>query len=79
VLDTMRARTDALGGDWAALTASQIYTVHNIHPLLESHFAARGLTGAGLSWHPCRPPIIELEFEMDLRRVRLEQVLDAGR
>ncbi len=79
VLDTMRARTEGLGGDWSALTASQIYTVHDIHPLLGSHFAAHQLTGAGLSWHPCRPPITELEFEMDVRSVRLERVLGLTR
>ncbi|MEK9719558.1 MAG: hypothetical protein VW257_00590 [Quisquiliibacterium sp.] len=75
VLDTMRARVEGVGGQWQSLSAAQVYTVHDIHPLLGSHFAANGLTAAGLDWHPCRPPILELEFEMDLRSVRLERVL----
>ena len=76
VLDTMRERTIGLRCDWAALTAAQVYTVHDIHPLLGSHFAAQGLTGIGLSWHVCRPPIAGLEFEMDVRNTSEEQVLD---
>jgi len=72
----MRSRADALGADWSAITASQIYTVHDFHPLLASRFAAAGLTAAGLTWHTCRPPILELEFEMDLRSVATELVAE---
>lgn len=74
VLRTMRARVQGLGGDWQALTAAQVYTVHGFHGLLASHFAPAGLTALGLSWHVCAPPILELEFEMDVRRVGTEQV-----
>lgn len=76
VLRTMRERTAGLGADWSALTAAQVYTTHDIHPMLETHFAAEGLTGQGLTWHVCAPPIIELEFEMDVRGVSTEVVLD---
>ena len=76
VLSTMRERTAALGGEWSSLSAAQVYTAHDIHPLLGSHFAAESLTGIGLTWHVCAPPILELEFEMDVRRVASECVLD---
>ncbi len=76
VLRTMRERTAGLGGEWSALTAAQVYTVHDIHPLLGSHFAADGLTGIGLTWQVCRPPIVGLDFEMDVRSVALERVLE---
>lgn len=75
VLATMRERTEGLGADWDALTAAQVYTVHDIHPLLQSHFAAHALTRLGLSWHVCAPPITGLEFEMDVRGVASEIVL----
>lgn len=75
VLRTMRARCTGLGGDWESLTAAQVYTIHDIHPLLGSHFAAEGLTRLGLDWHVCRPPIAGLEFEMDVRGVRSEVVV----
>jgi hypothetical protein len=75
VLDTMQRRTEGLRVAWAGVTASQVYTVHDIHPLLGPAFAARGLLGKDLALYACRPPIIELEFEMDVRRVRTERVL----
>lgn len=74
VIDTMRARTAGVKGDWRGLTAAQVYTVHDIHALLPTHFAPAGLIGAGLTWHVCAPPILELEFEMDVRRVGVERV-----
>ena len=77
VLDTMRARADGLGGDWSRLSGVSVYTVHDIHPMLAPLFAARGLLGPGLTWHPCHPPIRELEFEMDVRSVSEELLLDA--
>lgn len=75
VLRTMRARCDGLKGEWSGLTAAQVYTVHDIHPLLPTHFSPAGLTALGLTWHVCAPPILELEFEMDVRRVRDERVV----
>jgi hypothetical protein len=75
VLATMRARCDGLGGDWSRVRAAQIYCVHNIHPLLASHFAAAGLARNGLTWQICRPPIAQLEFEMDLRSLAHEIVI----
>ena len=76
VLRTMRERTEGLGARWDALTAAQVYTTHDIHPLLASHFAREGLTRLGLTWHVCAPPILELEFEMDVRGVTTEIMID---
>jgi hypothetical protein len=75
VLDRMQARLDGLGVAWSQASAVQIYTVHDIHPLLESTILPRTGNGAGLTWHYCRPPLEELEYEMDLRRVNGERVL----
>lgn len=74
VLDTMQARARGLQADWSRLTAAQVYTVHDFAHLVAPEFAARGMLGAGLSWHVCRPPIQELAFEMDVRSVRHESV-----
>jgi hypothetical protein len=75
VLDTMQARARGLGADWSRLTSAQIYTVHDFSHLISSEFAARGMLGPGLSWHICTPPILELDFEMDVRSVRQESVV----
>ena len=75
VLRTMRERTEGLGGNWSTLTGAQVYTVHDIHPLLASHFAPAGLTRGAIEWQVCAPPIRELEFEMDVRRCPMEMLI----
>ncbi|MDH3318873.1 MAG: hypothetical protein OEO84_04195 [Betaproteobacteria bacterium] len=72
VLDMMAARLAGLGARWSEASATQVYTVHDFHPLV-ANIAARA--GAGLEWNYCRPPIEEIEFEMDVRRVTMERLL----
>ena len=74
VCDMMQARLAGLGGTWRAASATQVYTVHDLHPFLGDEIIARAGNGAGLTWHYCRPPIEGLEYEMDVRRVSVERV-----
>jgi hypothetical protein len=75
VLDIMEARLAALGFTWADTNATQVYTVHDLHPFLADEIVRRGAANAGLTWHYCRPPVVELEYEMDCRSVALELTL----
>jgi len=75
VIAEMQRRMQLLGYYWSDLTATQIYTVHDIHPLLEELFGPLGVLRNGLHWHYNLPPILELEYEMDCRSVRTELVL----
>jgi len=54
-----------------------VYTVHDIRPLLGPVILAR--LGAakqhGITWHYSRPPIVSIEYEMDLRGCRKEIVI----
>lgn len=77
VLDKMDDRLAGLGAAWRDATAVQVYTVHDIHSVLAREILPRTGNGAGLTWHYCRPPIEGLEYEMDVRGVALERVLDA--
>jgi hypothetical protein len=72
----MERRMAALGGTWATTTAVQLYTVHDVFPFLESELGRRGILRAGLTWQFCRPPVVDLEYEMDCRRVHVERVLE---
>lgn len=74
VLGVMERRMAALGFGWADTTAAQIYTVHDIAPFYAEAIVARGADGA--AWQYCRPPVVDLEFEMDCRSVCHELVLD---
>ncbi|MCF2523335.1 hypothetical protein [Bradyrhizobium sp. G127] len=78
VMDAMRERVAALGCDWARVTAAQIYTVHDVRPLLDTVFAESSISQIGLAWYPAWPPVIGMEFEVDVRSVRAELVI-AGR
>lgn len=75
VLNAMEARMEALEVDWRRATATQVYTVHDIYPLLADDIVARGAAGGGLVWHYARPPVEGLEYEMDVRGVPVERVV----
>ena len=77
VLDMIEQRLRGLGATWDDTTATQAYTVHDLHPFLGGEIVARGAAPAGLTWHYCRPPISGLEYEMDARGVALERVIRA--
>ena len=71
----MESRLDAFGGGWKDTTAVQAYTVHDFHPVVADELVRRGATRSGLTWHFARPPVIDLEYEMDCRRVLREMVI----
>jgi hypothetical protein len=75
VLGEMERRLAALGFAWADTTASQVYTVHDLYPFLADEIVRRGAARAGLIWHYARPPVRELEYEMDCRGILDERVI----
>jgi hypothetical protein len=77
VLDEMERRMAALGGAWGTATAAQVYSIHDIHPFLGDELVRRGAARHGVTWHHCRPPVVDLEYEMDVRGLPLERVLPA--
>jgi hypothetical protein len=75
VLGQMEARMRALGFRWQDTTATQVYTVYDIHPFFGDEIVRRGCARSGLIWHFNRPPVTGLEYEMDCRGVMHEQVV----
>ena len=71
----MERRMAALGGSWQQATAVQLYTVHDVFPFLESELGQRGILRPGLTWQFCRPPVVDLEYEMDVRCVQVERMI----
>jgi hypothetical protein len=76
VLGEMERRLQALGASWPATTAVQVYTVHDFHALMAREIVARGAARQGLTWHYCRPPVVDIEYEMDCRGVAVEHTAD---
>lgn len=78
VMGIMQHRLDALGAAWSHVTTVNIYTAHPILPFL--HRAILEPMGAaarlGVHWHLSRPPVADIEFEMDMRGVARESYED---
>jgi len=74
VMGLMEARLRGLGADWADVSELDVYTVHSIDRLLPEVILNRigPAAGHGVHWYYSRPPIVGIEFEMDLRGVRTE-------
>jgi hypothetical protein len=75
VLGEMERRLAALGCGWPDTTATQVYTVRDLYPFMADEIVRRGAVPSGLTWHYARPPVQELEYEMDCRAVSREIVL----
>ena len=71
----MESRLAAFGFTWKETTATQAYTVHDFHAMMAEEIVRCGAARSGLTWHFARPPVIDLEFEMDCRRVSREVVV----
>jgi hypothetical protein len=75
VVGAMESRMGEFGFGWKDTTAAQTYTVHDFHHAIADELVRRGATRSGLTWHFARPPVIDLEYEMDCRRVLREVVI----
>jgi hypothetical protein len=80
VLDLMETRLRGLGADWTLVTTIDVYTPHSLDRLLPDIILPRTGSAAvhGTTWHYSRPPIEEIEFEMDVRGTRTSKVISPG-
>ena len=60
---------------WQDTTAAQAYSIRDFHHVLADELVRHGALRSGLTWHFARPPVIDLEYEMDCRRVLREVVI----
>lgn len=74
VMGTMQSRLQALGGTWSQVTAVDVYTIHALHAFLAATILELMGPAAihGVHWFLSRPPIIDLDFEMDMRGIHKE-------
>ena len=75
VIAEMERRMKLLGFGWKDAVTTQIYTVQNVGHLVGELLAARGAAAGGVVWNYMRPPVVDLEFEMDVRGAAREIVL----
>jgi hypothetical protein len=77
VLGIMSKRLAGMEADWPQVTAVDIYTLHPIDGMIESKMLPHmnRADREGFRWFFARPPVIGIDFEMDVRVVRQEVVL----
>ena len=75
VIEEMESRLEALGFGWQDAVTTQAYTVQNIGHLVGEELARRGTMSGGLVWYYVRPPVVGLEYEMDVRGAVRELLL----
>ena len=74
VMDLMESRLRGLEVSWSLVNTVNVYTAHSLTPLLPEIILGRiGAAGTrGIQWHYSRPPIEDIEYEMDVRGTRTE-------
>jgi len=76
-LGDLESRFVCMGVGWADVADTRLYTVHDLHHTMQRELAGRGALAGGLGWHWVRPPVKDLEIEIDARRVSRELLLAA--
>ena len=76
-LSDLESRLHRMGLTWACVMNTRLYCVHDLHHLMESELVRRGAMSGGLGWHWVRPPVVDLEIEIDASSVSSEIMLDA--
>jgi hypothetical protein len=76
VVSVMEGRLSALGFGWSDAVQTQVYTVHDVGALVEAELVIRGAAAHGLTWHYSRPPVVDIEYEMDVIGAVRQVVLD---
>lgn len=77
VCEVMAERLRGLVGTWDEVTTVNAYTIHPLHPLMET-LVLPSMPAArrhGVTWHYTRPPVMDIEYEMDLRGIVTQWVV----
>ncbi len=76
VLEVMEERLLGLGGNWGMVHTADVYTIHPLGAIAAKIWDRMGAAGRhGFRWYQTRPPVVDIEFEMDLRGTRTELYL----
>jgi len=77
VMGLMTGRLRELGATWDQVTVTEMYTIHPVCAFFAQEVIRPMAGGAahGVTWHYSRPPIVSIEYEMDLRGCSRELVL----
>jgi hypothetical protein len=79
VLETIAGLLTTMGVGWRDVTGIQLYTVRDLHPLVETFVLPRIGDAAqrGIHWHYVLLPLEGGDVEIDVRSVRAELTIDS--
>ncbi|MEE3234336.1 MAG: RidA family protein [Candidatus Latescibacterota bacterium] len=77
VLQVMTDRLKGLGGNWELINCIDVYTIYPLVDLLSSEIlpALDISHHNGIHWYYSRPPVIDIDFEMDMRGTITDRVV----
>jgi hypothetical protein len=75
--DNVDRALNEMGVDWSLANNLAVYTVHDVHPLVRELLMQRmgAAKNFGIRWYFCRPPIQQLEVEIQVRGCSREIVI----
>jgi hypothetical protein len=78
VLESIERLLANIGAGWSDVTGIQLYSVRDLHPLLESVVLPKIGDAAqrGIQWHHVLLPVVGGDVEIDVRSVRTELMID---
>ena len=77
VMQVMGERLTGLGGSWDLIDAVDVYTIYPLEGILQDILlpSIGSAQRHGIRWHYTRPPIVDIDFEMDLHGIVSARVL----
>ncbi|MDH1264274.1 hypothetical protein [Pseudomonas sp. GD03944] len=75
-LGDLEDRLRIMGVTWADVRNMNLYSRHDLHHALEALIAPRGLLTSDLGLHAVSPPVVDIEVEIDAKRISRHLLLD---
>jgi hypothetical protein len=66
VIASMSGRLSDLGVRWSDAVLPQAYSAYDVGRFVLSEYAQAGIIPGGILWHVARPPVVDIDFEMDV-------------
>lgn len=69
-------RLALMGVSWSDINKVHLYSVHNLHPIMHQQLLSKGCALKGISWHCVRPPVEDIEIEIDVARISRQVLIE---
>ena len=77
VMRVMEERLRGLDGDWSLVSQVDVYSIYPLAKILEQVIwpVINQARRWGVHWYPVRPPVVDIDFEMDMRGLATEAII----